>query len=459
MSNILVPQNFDPIAYINTPRWQASRLGLDRIRELLERLGRPQDRLRFVHIAGTNGKGSTGAYIASVLKTAGLKTGWFSSPYIERFEERIRVNGRDIDMRDLTRVTLEVREQAEAMATETGDHPTEFELMTAVALQYFAEVGCQIAVLEVGLGGRLDSTNAIDAPDVAIITRIGLDHTEWLGDTVAKIAGEKVGIIKPGSKVVSWPQEPEAMDVVRVAAQHAGDELTVPDFAQLSVGPVEHVQMEDVLPGHPSVFRPFTYKGVAYTTTLLGSYQPCNAALALEAVFALRARGWEIPDTAIVQGVADTRWAGRFEVLPRVAGQPLVVVDGGHNPQGAQALADSLADVFPHQKVVLFSGVMADKDHPAMLRTVLPRACAFVAVKPDNPRALAASEFAAEASRIASELPDVADNLPVFAGESYEQAARKAVELAGSEGIVCAFGSLYSIHQTKAAFRAVGLIA
>lgn len=458
MSNISVPQDFDPIAYINTPRWQASRLGLDRIRELLERLGRPQDRLRIVHVAGTNGKGSTCAYIANVLAAAGYRTGWFSSPYIERFEERIRVDGQDISMSDLTRVTLEVREHAEAMAAQTGDHPTEFELMTAVALQHFVQAGCKVAVLEVGLGGRLDSTNVINAPDVAVITRIGLDHTEWLGDTVAKIAGEKAGIIKLGSAVVSWPQEPEAMEVVSAAARHAGDELVAPDFAQLTIEPVKHAEASSIATGLPAVFRPFAYKGVRYATALLGNYQPENAALALETVFALRSRGWEISDDAIVRGVAATRWAGRFEVLPRVAGQPLVVVDGGHNPQGAQALADSLDDVFPCKKAVLFSGVMADKDYPAMLRTVLPQAAAFVAVTPDNPRALPAKDFAAEAKRIAEELSDIPSDMPVFAGETYEQAARKAQDLAGPDGVVCAFGSLYSIRQTKEAFRAVGLI-
>ena len=169
--------DFDPIAYINTPRWQASRLGLERIRELLERLGRPQDKLKFVHVAGTNGKGSVCAYLAFILKAAGYRTGLFTSPYIERFEERICVDGEMIGADDLRDATLAVREHAEAMALETGDHPTEFELMTAVALMHFARCGCDIAVLEVGLGGRLDSTNVIDAPEACVIARIGLDHT------------------------------------------------------------------------------------------------------------------------------------------------------------------------------------------------------------------------------------------------------------------------------------------
>ncbi len=452
------PETFDPIAYINYPRWQASRLGLERIRDLLDRLGRPQDKLRFVHIAGTNGKGSTGAYVASVLKAAGYKTGWFSSPYIERFEERIRVNGRDITLNDLRRVTLEVREHAERISVETGDHPTEFELMTAVALTHFAQVGCQIVVLEVGLGGRLDSTNVIDAPDVAAICRIGLDHTAWLGNTISKVATEKAGVIKAGSIVVSWPQERDAMEVVRDAADAAGDALICPDFAQLVVRPVRHLPQSEATSGHPAVMRPFTYKGAAYETSLLGTYQPQNAAVALEVIFALRERGFAISDEAIRTGVSDARWVGRFEVLSRPAGKPTVVIDGGHNPQGAAVLASSLADVFPERKVVLLSGVMADKDYPAMLRMVLPAACGFVAVTPDNPRALPAADFAAEAARAAVELPDVADDLPIFAAETYAQAVARAEELAGSEGIICAFGSLYSIHETKEALRGAGLL-
>ena len=205
---------FDPVAYINEPRWQESRLGLDRIRALLERLGWPQDKLKIVHVAGTNGKGSTCAYLASVLRAAGYRTGLFTSPFIEAFEERIQVDGVAISRDDLMDATLAVKEHAEALAAQTGDHPTEFELMTAVALVHFARRGCEAVVLEVGLGGRLDSTNAIEAPEVSVVARIGRDHTAMLGNTLAAIAAEKAGIIKPGVPVVSWPQDPEAMAVV-----------------------------------------------------------------------------------------------------------------------------------------------------------------------------------------------------------------------------------------------------
>ena len=458
MTNESAATDFDPIAYINEPRWQASRLGLDRIRELLERLDRPQDRLRFVHVAGTNGKGSTCAFIANVLQAAGYRIGWFSSPYIEVFEERIRVNGENISLDDLTRVTLQARDQAEAMAAESGDHPTEFELMTAVALLHFAQAGCQAVVLEVGLGGRLDSTNVIEAPDVAVICRIGLDHTAMLGSTVAQVAVEKAGIIKQGSAVVSWPQEPDAAAVVRDAAQAAGNSLTCADFSQLEIQSVVRRASNQLAESEVAAVRPFTYKGKLFETALLGTYQPQNAAVALETIDALRARGWEISDAAIFAGVAATRWAGRFEVLPHIPNKPTIVIDGGHNPQGAQVLADSLDDVFAGEKVVLLSGVMADKNYMAMLETVLPCACGFVAVTPGNPRALPADEYAAAARTVAAKLPTAPAAENIQAAETYAEATTAAQRLAGPSGIICAFGSLYSIHETKEALREAGLL-
>ena len=584
---------FDAIEYINTPRWLTSRLGLERIRELLDRLGRPQDRLKFVHVAGTNGKGSTCAFTASILAEAGFKTGLFTSPYVETFHERIRVNGCNISDEDLTATTLRVRECAEAMGAEGGEHPTEFELMTAVALVHFAHVGCDIVVLEVGLGGRLDSTNVIAAPEVAAIVSIALDHTNLLGNTLAEIAHEKAGIVKEGSTVVSWPQEPSAMEVVEDAARRVGDKLVVPDFSLLSVGKVtrgaapltrgtalereghtpcsdspryaaelrvehapraqelqvgaeggstceagdpareapcsdsprcaaelraeppargrqvgaaddlgcgtafEHAphaqelqagagfdagfggRMPRAVPHEPNVpsgtfvraqdclsmayahrtpvsqvesavpMRQFSYRGCEYATRLLGSYQPSNAAMAIEIAGALRERGWEIPDEAIARGIAETRWPARFEVLDQPAGMPTVVIDGGHNPQGAGVLADSLRDVFPDKRPVFLVGILADKDYRSMLRAVAPLASAFVCVTPPNPRALDAADLA-EAIRETCDELGVSATVEV-AGD-FDGAVSAARKLAGPEGLICAFGSLYSVADVKAAF-------
>ena len=428
--------NFDPVGYINTPRWQASRYGLERTEELLNRMGRPQDKLRFVHVAGTNGKGSVCAYVAQVLKECGYRTGLFTSPYIVEFSERIRVDGANISDSDLLDVTLFVRDHAEAMEHETGDHPTEFELMTAVAFEHFARSGCDIVVCEVGLGGRLDSTNIIDAPEVCTIVRIGLDHTELLGDTPAAIAGEKAGIIKRGASVVSWPQDdPGAMKVIEDAATAVGSKATVPDFSRLSIG---HVK---------AGVRSFEYKGTAYTTKLLGSYQPYNASLAIEVLHALAVRGWNIPEAKVVSGVADTVWPARFEVVQSGEGIPTLVVDGGHNPQGAEVLASSLDDVFPGQKITFVMSVLADKDYPAMIDAVLPLASAFVCMTPPSPRKL-------EATALAQTIRDRSvgyDDLVVEAVEDFDAAFARARELAGNEGVICAFGSLYSVGEIKAA--------
>lgn len=425
---------FDPVAYINEPRWQEVRPGLERIAELLDRMGRPQDRLKFVHVAGTNGKGSTCAYIAGILQAAGYRTGLFTSPYIIDFEERIRVNGQNIPTGDLRDVTLYVREHAEAMAAESGEHPTEFELMTAVAFEHFARSKCEIVVCEVGLGGRLDSTNIIEAPEACVITRLGLDHTGFLGDTLEAIAHEKAGIIKPGAVVVAWPQEDEAaMRVIRDKAASCGCDLVVPDFDGLLISPVDE-----------NGVRRFHYDGRVFFTRLLASYQPSNAALAIETADALRNRGWNIAyDPDMTGGIYQTAWPGRFEVVSTE--KSVVIVDGGHNPQGARALADSLRDVFPGQKATFVMSVLADKDYEAMIAEVLPLASAFVCVTPPNPRKLEATDLAAAVRAQAGNA-----DLRIEVTSDFGEAIEKARQIAGL-GIICAFGSLYSISEIKKA--------
>lgn len=430
---------FDPVAWINTPRWQTSRLGLSRMVDLLERLGRPQDDLRFVHVAGTNGKGSVCAYLASVLQAAGYKVGLFTSPFILCFEERIRVNGENITSEELARAVQAVRPAAEAVEADTGDHPTEFELMAAVAFEHFRAVGCDLVVLEVGLGGRLDATNVIDASEASVICRIGFDHTDLLGDTLAAIAGEKAGIVKAGAPVVSWPQESEAMAVIEAVAAERGCELVVPDFSQLAVEPLAGAAL-----------RRFSWQGQEFETRLLGSYQPFNAALALETVRVLRGRGWDIPEEAEVAGIASARWPGRFEM---VAASPLTIVDGGHNPQGAEALAASLADLLGEEgrgSVDFALGVLADKDYPAMVRAVAPWARSFSVYAPTSPRALSADELAACVREVLGE-EGRADDVPVRVCAEAAEALRAARAAAGSQGVAVAFGTLYAIADLMAA--------
>ena len=435
---------FDPVAYINTPRWRDSVYGLHRIEALLERLGRPQDKLRFVHVAGTNGKGSTCAYIASIMRAAGYHVGMFTSPYLFVFEERIQVDGVNISLADLTEVTLLVREAAEALFEETGDHATEFELMTAVSLLHFARQACDIVVLEVGLGGTLDSTNVIESPEVCVITRIGLDHTDLLGSTLEEIATQKAGIIKPGASVVKQRDEASVMAVCEEAAKRNKCPFTV-------------VFAEDE--GMRDGMRVFAFGGEEYRTKLLGRYQSQNAATALAAIEALRERGWAISSEAAHRGVEDATWPARFEV---VATDPTFVVDGGHNPQGALALVDTIRDVFPGRKVVFLMSVLADKDYPTMVRTVLSLAQSFVVFTPPNPRALSGDELALEIqSACCAACSNVHDGTPITqcsavptrAVESVAQGVRIARILAGKDGIVVAFGSLYSVDPIMEVLR------
>lgn len=426
--------DFDPVAYINNPAWHSSIYGLERIRELLQKLGNPQDSLKFVHVAGTNGKGSVCAYLDSVLRCAGYKTGLFTSPYIETFEERIRINGENIPMDSLREVTMAVRDIAEAMV----QHPTEFELMCAVAFEYFARSGCDIVVAEVGLGGRWDATNVISVPECCAIVRIGLDHTELLGNTTGAIAAEKAGIIKPGTSVVSWPQDKDALASIRKACEKAEVPLTIANLDALSWGAV-NLEQEGALP-----HRVFTYKDTDFETQLLATYQPANAAVAIECIAVLQNRGWAILDEALHEGIARAQWPGRFEVTRK---HPLVIVDGGHNPQGASVLAETLNDVLPETKPVFIVGILGDKDFGGMLEQVCELGQAYVCVTPPNPRALPAEE-------LAHALRALAPEAEVYVAQGFDHAVEQAFELAGKDGAICAFGSLYSIHDLKAALRA-----
>ena len=364
----------EAIEYIENQGWSETRLGLDRTRALLAALGSPQEKLRFVHVAGSNGKGSTCAMLDSILRCAGYRTGLYTSPYIERFNERMRVNGEDIPAAELTRITECVKAIAEAM----DDHPSQFELVTAIAMQYFYERRCDIVVLEVGMGGALDSTNVIPAPEAAVITNIGLEHTEYLGSIITEIAAAKVGIIKPGCSAVCYDGDSAATAVLEKTCHSCGVSLHRADFAQLEA-------ISETLDG-----QRFRYRGAEHTISLLGAHQLKNAAVVLETVDALRERDWDIPAQSVERGLRGAKWPARLEVLGR---SPLFILDGGHNPQCASALAESLDRLLPGEKSVFLMGVLADKDYAAMVDAVLPLAERFVCVTPESARALPAGEL------------------------------------------------------------------
>ena len=406
----------EALAYIHKVDWRGSVPGLSRIDALLGKLGHPERGVKYVHVTGTNGKGSTCAMLASVLRAAGYKTGLYTSPYIFRFNERMQIGGIPIPDRDVCALTEEIQPLADSM----DDHPTEFELVTAMGLTWFARQHCDIVVCEVGMGGEFDATNVIPAPEAAVITNIGLDHTAVLGGTVEQIAATKSGIIKPGCHAVLYPCAPSVQEVVAARCRAEGVPLTVADFDALS-------PVSDTLEGQ--VFDCGAHKGLHLP--LLGEHQLKNAAAALTAIDALRQRGWNIPESAVAQGLASVTWPGRFQVVRRT---PTVILDGGHNPQCMESLATALREYLPGRDITVLTGVLADKDFGTMYDSIAPLAARFITVTPQNPRALDAQKLAAFLKRYGK---------PVTACATIrEGVARTLAETAANGAAVCC-GSLY----------------
>lgn len=416
----------ETMAYIHAVNWQGSKPGLSRTRTLLRALGNPERQLRFVHIAGTNGKGSTAACIASCLYAAGWRVGLYTSPYINRFNERMQVNGIPISDEELEALVSRIRPVADAMT----DAPTEFELITALGMLFFLQRHCDIVVLEVGLGGTLDSTNVIPTPEAAVITALGLDHTAILGSSMQDVARAKAGIIKPGCPVISYGGVPEADRVIAAACREQNCPLYPVDFHQLTLLPSD-------LSGSRFSFGPLKDLMVP----LLGSYQPKNIATAITTLKVLDERGWNISDAAIREGLAAVQWPGRFELL-RTA--PPFLLDGSHNPHGMNATVQSLRDRFPGQKFVFLMSIMADKDASGMLTPLLPLAQEFVTVRANVPRAMPAEELAAQICTLGSR---------ATAAPSIAEGVRRAQALAGPNGAVCALGTLYFSADVRAALE------
>jgi len=404
------------LAYIHKVDWRGSVPGLSRIDTLLGLLGHPERHVKYVHVTGTNGKGSTCAMLASVLRAAGYKTGLYTSPYIFRFNERMQINGAPIPDDTLCALVEELRPLAGRMA----DPPTEFELVTAIGLTWFAREACDIVVCEVGMGGEFDATNVIPAPEAAVLTNIGLDHTSVLGNTVEAIAATKAGIIKPGCHAVLYPCAPSVQEVVAVRCRAAGAPLTVADFDALS-------SVCDTLEGQ--IFNYGPYKGLRLP--LLGGHQLRNAAVALTTIDVLRQRGWHIDESAVRQGLAQTAWPGRFQVVRR---QPTIILDGGHNPQCMVSLATTIREYLPGQPVTVLTGVLADKDYGKMYDQLAPLAARFITVTPHNPRALDAGELAAFLRRYGK---------PVTACDTIREGVSRMLADTPPDGTAVCCGSLY----------------
>lgn len=411
------------IAFLEISNWMGSRLGLSRVKQLLHLAGDPQNSMRFVHIAGTNGKGSTAAMLASVLQAAGYKTGLYTSPHLRRYNERIRIDGQDVSDEEMCRAA-EILEQC---VEQMDDRPTVFERITALAFVCFARAGCDVVVLEVGMGGRLDATNVVDAPACSVLCHIDLDHTEILGDTLAKIAEEKAGIIKAGCPAVAQCQSEEALDVFRRTCEALDSPLTVtePDELKVTARSLEG--------------QTFDYRGrKSLTIPLIANYQLVNVMGVLDTVDVLIRSGWHISEDALREGLEKTRWAGRFEILRK---DPLMLIDGAHNPDGAMQLAQSLRTYLPDRKLTFLMGVMADKDYRQMIRIVAPFAKRFVTVTPDSSRSLPCEELA----RVIEE----ETGLPAAAGGTVKEGLTLADSLLAKDDVLCIFGSLYQVGDVQ----------
>lgn len=411
----------DALEYIHKINWTFCNPGLDRIKELCEALGNPQKSLKFIHVAGTNGKGSFCAMLSSVLSKAGYKVGTFTSPYVKTFNERMAINGEMVSNDELVSLTEKVRPIADKMA----EKPTEFELITAIALEYFAQSNCDYVVLECGLGGRLDSTNIIDTPVLSVITGIDFDHTSILGDTIEKIAFEKAGIIKPGVPCLWCGESKEAENIISARALELGSELFSVDHSKTKI---KDLTLEG------TIFDYGEYKNVHIP--LLGKYQPFNASNVLSAIDILKSLGINIPNEAIYDGLSVVEWHARFEILSK---NPLIIADGGHNPQGVKSAVDSVKGYFKNEKINIITGVMADKDYRYIAEQIGSIANEVYCIRPDNPRALGADKYA----RIYAE-----NGITAYPCESVSDALKKAIKasIEQKKALLCV-GSLYMYSE------------
>lgn len=406
--------------YLDEVSKYGSVLGLDNMRELLGRLGNPQDDLKFIHISGTNGKGSALSYMSTILSGAGFRTGRYISPTLYAYRERIQVDGVMIDRESLAALVTVVKEAVDAMEAENKGNPTVFEVETALSFLYFKEQKCDIVVLETGLGGTLDATNVVKTTVMEMISSIGMDHMEFLGGTLQEIAENKAGIIKPHTWVVSAEQDPKAAEVIKRVCREKDCKLSV----------VDPDAFQDVHYGYEK--QTFTYKNWKdVEITLAGTYQVTNAALALEAVEALRKLGYSLTEDQVRKGMKAAFWRGRFSVIHK---NPVVVIDGAHNPAAAKVLKDSLETYFQGKNLHFIMGVFADKDYQSVIEMTAPLAKHIITIEtPGNPRALSAVKLKEAVEKV---------NPSVEAAGSIREAVEKSMKNTQKDDVIAAFGSL-----------------
>jgi dihydrofolate synthase/folylpolyglutamate synthase len=427
------------------------KFDLAHVRVLLEALDHPERRFPSVLIAGTNGKGSTAATLASILHASWLKTGLYTSPHLVRINERIRVNGKEISDDDFAELHGKVDRAAETLVekAELPWHPSFFEMMTAIAFEHFAQQQVDLAVLEVGMGGRLDATNVVE-PRVSVITDISLDHQKFLGNTVGEIAREKVGIIRPDGVVVTLPQQPEANDVIgnTIMALGARAVNAVPYVPPVSPNSSQYL-VPSAEQGEPVYRYPLQVmeEQILVETPLVGRHQLRNVALAIAAAVELNQQGFSgITAKSIERGIRETRWPGRFQVIPARPGWPEIVIDVAHNPAGAWALRSALSERYEDRRLIFVFGAMRDKAISEMAEILFPLADRVIATRPENLRAASAEEIQQAGARTGVEIETIDD---------VQRAVERARELSVAGTVLVITGSIYLVGEVMSKIGAV----
>ena len=419
----------EALQFIDDSNKYGSKLGLATITELLRRLDNPQDKLKCIHVAGTNGKGSTTAFISSILISEGYLVGRYISPAVFSYRERIQINTDDISEEDICNTIATIKPICEDMVREGFDHPTSFEIETAMAFLYFAGKNVDFAVIEVGLGGRLDATNVIKKPVCCVITSISMDHMQYLGDTLTKITREKAGIMKEGVPAITGNTEPEVQMVLEQICRERNSELILASD-----------RITDIIISTEGT--EFYYKERPLKISLLGEYQIQNSVLAIETAQVLRKLGYSISDTAIREGLLRACWSGRLDIIAR---DPYFMIDGAHNEDAARKLKNSLLKIFQGKRIIFIMGVLADKDYKKILEITAPLASVIITVTPDNIRALASSELAKEAEQYTKE--------EVIDAQTIQNAVETAYKKAGKDDVILAFGSLSYLGEIRACVK------
>ncbi|GKZ02391.1 bifunctional folylpolyglutamate synthase/dihydrofolate synthase [Paraclostridium bifermentans] len=421
----------EALQFIHESHKFGMRLGLDNIKKLLELLGDPQNNLKIIHVAGTNGKGSTCSFISSILKESGYKVGLYTSPFLETFTERIRVNGENISEEEVGKIVSLIKEKIEIMVSEGYSYPTEFEIVTAMAFYYYNQEKVDFVALEVGLGGRYDATNVIDKPVVSAITSISLDHTGILGDTLAKIAFEKGGIIKENCPTIVYPQQEEASEVIKNICAEKKSKYIECDFKNIEIKSSNINSQIYNCNINGKELRDLEIK-------LIGDHQIKNSIVALNVIEYLNdIKITNISEENIRKGLLGTKWPGRIE---KISENPMFIIDGAHNEEGAKSLANSIDKYFENKNKILVIGMLEDKDIDSVLDLLIPKFNKVITTTPDNPRAIDANKLKEKIERY---------NIEVTCKPNIKEAVDYALEISNKDDVIISAGSLYMIGNVR----------